>query len=393
MATTSGIKTLVLRHETKPLEHRTTLSPQVCKQLIDQKGFKILVEKCNQRIFALEEYVNAGCEVVDYYWDDDAHRNKADNSVLVVGLKEFPEDEDFSLVHKHLMFAHCYKMQAGWQKTLDRFVRGGGVLYDLEFLVDPQTNRRVAAFGYYAGFSGCAIGIEAWCHQQRQLHAQGEVSELKNIQPYANEELLIASLKDKLAQVPNAVKPRVLVIGAKGRCGNGAVTLAKRAGITDVTEWDIQETTERIQSGSAQPFAEILRDYDIFVNCIYLTASSGKDFPPFIDAKSLETVGQNRRLSMVVDVSCDPTSPYNPLPVYSRTTTFTEPLITITPATSSAPSLQICAIDHLPTLLPRESSIQFSSDLLPSLLQLDSIETAPVWANAKQLFDEKVSSL
>ena len=48
------------------------------------------------------------------------------------------------------------------------------------------------------------------------------------------------------------------------------------------------------------------------------------------------------------------------------------------------------SIDHLPTLLPREASEQFSSDLLPSLLQLPQRETARVWVEAEKLFDSKL---
>ena len=57
------------------------------------------------------------------------------------------------------MFAHCYKHQAGWNDILSRFHLGNGLLYDLEFLQD-ENKRRVAAFGFYAGFAGCALGLE-----------------------------------------------------------------------------------------------------------------------------------------------------------------------------------------------------------------------------------------
>ncbi|KAJ1891680.1 Saccharopine dehydrogenase, partial [Kickxella alabastrina] len=55
--------------------------------------------------------------------------------------------------------------------------------------------------------------------------------------------------------------------------------------------------------------------------------------------------------------------------------------------------LQLCSIDHLPTMLPRESSNQFSEDLLPTLLQLPAHTSAPVWTRAEKLFNEKVESM
>jgi saccharopine dehydrogenase (NAD+, L-lysine-forming) len=47
------------------------------------------------------------------------------------------------------------------------------------------------------------------------------------------------------------------------------------------------------------------------------------------------------------------------------------------------------SIDHLPTLLPRESSEAFSNDLLPSLLELPNRQNARVWREAEQLFEKK----
>ena len=51
------------------------------------------------------------------------------------------------------------------------------------------------------------------------------------------------------------------------------------------------------------------------------------------------------------------------------------------------------AIDHLPTLLPREASDMFAKDLLPSLLALQKRHESQVWTDAETLFHEKVLSL
>jgi saccharopine dehydrogenase (NAD+, L-lysine forming) len=54
------------------------------------------------------------------------------------------------------------------------------------------------------------------------------------------------------------------------------------------------------------------------------------------------------------------------------------------------PAMEVISIDHLPTLLPREASEQFSSDLLPSLMAFPERKTARVWVEAEQLFREKL---
>jgi saccharopine dehydrogenase (NAD+, L-lysine-forming) len=55
------------------------------------------------------------------------------------------------------------------------------------------------------------------------------------------------------------------------------------------------------------------------------------------------------------------------------------------------PRLDVISIDHLPTLLPREASEQFSADLLPSLLEFPDREHARVWRDAKRLYEEKLA--
>ena len=101
--------------------------------------------------------------------------------------------------------------------------------------------------------------------------------------------------------------------------------------------------------------------------------------------------GSGRTLSVIADVSCDATNPHNPIPVYFGATTFDHPLIHV-PVTTE-PRVDVIAIDHLPTLLPREASEAFCADLLPSLLLLKgNRQEHPVWADAEKLFVEKSAS-
>jgi saccharopine dehydrogenase (NAD+, L-lysine-forming) len=97
------------------------------------------------------------------------------------------------------MFAHCYKKQHGWKDVLSRFSNGGGLLLDLEFLT--LNGRRVAAFGYYAGyispynsFAGAAIAFDVWAHQV----LNGEATYPK-IEPFENENGNLSHLKSNLS--------------------------------------------------------------------------------------------------------------------------------------------------------------------------------------------------
>lgn len=360
-----------LRAETKPLEARAALTPSTTKALIDA-GFNVFVEESEQSAFATKEYESVGATIVPAGSWETAPKDR-----IIYGLKELPEQQ-FPLVHEHIQFAHCYKDQAGWQDVLKRFPEGKGTLYDIEFLENDQ-GRRVAAFGFYAGFAGAAIGVLDWAFKQLNDDSQN----LPAINPYKSEDALVDVVKSQLKLAlakTNGEYPQCLVIGALGRCGSGALSLFNKAGIPDdkLLKWDMQETAK------GGPFQEIA-DSDIFINCIYLS----KPIPPFINFDLLNN--PNRKLRSIVDVSADTTNPHNPIPIYSEITDFSDPTFPV--KTSQGPKLSVCSIDHLPSLLPREASEFFAKDLLPSLLELPNRDTAPVWVKAKALFDKHVARL
>ena len=88
-------------------------------------------------------------------------------------------------------------------------------------------------------------------------------------------------------------------------------------------------------------------------------------------------------MSVIADVSCDPYGDYNPVPLYGHCTTLTAPTLNL------SSGVDLIAIDHLPALLPRESSEDFATQLLPALLELDAAER-PTWDHAQALFDTKL---
>jgi hypothetical protein len=75
-------------------------------------------------------------------------------------------------------------------ELMQRFVVGGGDLWDLEFLVNEQ-GRRVAAFGKSAGVVGMALGLWTWANQV--LGTSPALSPLTK--PYADWDALVAEVK------------------------------------------------------------------------------------------------------------------------------------------------------------------------------------------------------
>jgi saccharopine dehydrogenase (NAD+, L-lysine forming) len=137
-------------------------------------------------------------------------------SHIIIGLKELADDT-FPLKHTHVQFAHVYKGQAGWDTILARYSRGGGTLLDLEFLQDDK-KRRVAAFGFSAGFCGAALALKTWAHQlehgSKPLSGVDAFTEGRGY--YENEDQMLEQLKEELkAGIKKAGRePKVLVMGA-----------------------------------------------------------------------------------------------------------------------------------------------------------------------------------
>ena len=355
---------LWLRAETKPAERRTVITPTVAGKLVDE-GYSVTVERSSQSAFESDAYAVEGCEIVD-----EATWHSAPDHTIIIGLKELPESTD-PLHHRHVHFAHVFKEQAGWQSFLSRFAKGNGQLFDLEYLVDDD-NRRVAAFGRWAGFAGAALAVLTLVGQR-----SGRNPVLNEVHPRNSEKELVADVLEGLRAVQgdSKVPPRALVIGALGRSGRGAVELFETVGLA-VEKWDLAET----QVGG--PFCQIL-DFDIVINCVFVQSP----IPPFLTPELLSSA--DRRLSVICDVSCDPYGDYNPLPLYDSCTTFAEPTIRMLNEPSP---VDLIAIDHLPSLLPMESSEDFAQQLLPSLLQIDHLDRG-VWKQALDVFHEKIMAV
>ncbi|MCX4978421.1 saccharopine dehydrogenase [Streptomyces sp. NBC_00620] len=329
---------LWLRHETRTTERRTPVVPADARRLVES-GVTLTVEESPQRVFPIEAYEEAGCRVAGTgTWVS------APSDAVVLGLKELP-DEPAALTHRHVFFGHAYKQQPGAETLLRRFLAGGGTLLDLEYLVDDD-GRRLAAFGYWAGYLGAALAV---------LHHRGRLR--TPLRPTSKEEL-DAELAGDGGQL------KALVIGALGRSGRGARVALEAAGI-EPTCWDLAETRDLDRHA--------LLEHELMVNTVLTTSP----VPPFLTDKDLDEPG--RRLRTLCDVTCDVGSPMNVLPVYDTTTDWTEPVRRL----RERPALDLIAIDNLPSLLPLEASVDFSAALLPMLLEF---ETGGAWGRGLDRF-------
>ncbi|MHA6263059.1 saccharopine dehydrogenase [Arenibacterium sp. CAU 1754] len=348
---------LWVRAEQRANEDRVGLTPAGAQTLIEA-GMKVTVEESSCRIINIDGYRRAGCDIApENSWPT------APADAIIFGLKELPEDGT-PLTHRHIMFGHAFKGQPAGQVLLRRFRAGGGALYDLEYLVD-ENGRRVAAFGYWAGFAGAAVALKCWTAQQR-----GEIAGA--VSAYPNSKRLVDELALEL-DATGRDRPTALVIGALGRVGTGAGDLCTSLGVS-VTRWDMVETA------SGGPFPEVL-EHDIFLNCILARPGT----PVFVPA---DAVTAPRKLTVIGDIACDPDSDFSPIKVYDRTTTWGEPALRV----HANPPLDVTAIDNLPSMLPLESSTDYADQLLPSLLTLGDLDQG-VWGRAKATFDDHMKDI
>ena len=349
---------LWIRAEQRQNEKRVGITPADTSKLINA-GFKVTVEESPDRIISTEEYYKAGSEIAKQHaWP------RAPKNTIILGLKELPEDLAI-IEHKHIMFGHAFKGQTAGRKLLKKFKAGKGVLYDLEYLTDPQ-GRRLAAFGYWAGYAGAAVSLKAYADQQNTNGICGPVSVFGNKEKMAND------IRNAFVNVEKKF-PKTLVVGALGRVGKGAIDFCEAVGLP-VTKWDIEETR------NGEPFPEIF-EHEIFLNCI-LAQPGG---PVFVTKKQLNT---NQNLRVIGDISCDPDSSFNPLPIYNSATNWEVPVERM----EASQTIDVMAIDNLPSLLPYESSVDFSKQLLPLLLDLNRTKNN-AWDRAEEAFRKSLKEV
>ena len=342
---------LWIRAEQRKNEKRVGVTPRDASKLIC-KGVKVTVEESADRIISTEDYHKVGCKIANQHsWP------RAPKDAIILGLKELSDDVE-RLEHKHIMFGHAFKGQTSGLKLLKKFKAGKGLLYDLEYLTDPE-GRRLAAFGYWAGYAGAAVSLKAYADQQSKKGICGSVSVFVNKEKMAND------ISNAFVNVENKY-PKILVAGALGRVGTGAIDFCEALGLK-VTKWDIEETK------NGEPFPEIL-EHEIFLNCILAKPGA----PVFVRNKYLSSI---RKLRIIGDISCDPDSSFNPIPIYNSPTNWAVPVIRV----NTSQILDVMAIDNLPSLLPYESSVDFSKQLLPLLFDLNE-PINDVWKRAEETF-------
>ena len=143
--------------------------------------------------------------------------------------------------------------------------------------------------------------------------------------------------------------PRVLLIGY-GAAGKRAKEI--------LDQFHIPTT---IWTSTTVPDRSVILHHDILIHAIRLPDDPSVQIEPFLTPSDLIAA---HKLSIICDITCDMGNPRNTLPLYSTYTTKNKPVRRI------ENSIDLIAINNLPSLEPIVSSQQFSSILRNYLPEL-----------------------
>jgi len=317
------IQNIIIRREYKINEFRTPLIPKDCKKCFDS-GITVYVEKSSQRCFTDKEYLDNGCIIIEDFTELVLPKNET----LVIGLKELDYNNPKLLPWCHLYFTHIFKNQVGSDEIIQKLTENSAIVYDYEYFLNHD-QKRIIAFGFWAGFIGAAIGL-------LQYYYKSINQNIKNLKPYEDASILFEEVeyfKHFFRKI------NIGIIGVNGRSGYGARFLLEKLGISNI--YGYSRASDKLP----------LKQHNIIINCIKL---SPEDNIIFISQENLPIFD---KLSIIVDISCDVNAKNNPICLKYRGTTFEEPVYKIND------KIDIIAIDNLPSLLPKDSSEEFSNKL------------------------------
>ena len=387
------MKTLGIVKETKnKWERRVPLNPSAVKELI-QKGFKVIIQPSNSRIYKDEEFISVGAKLSE-------NLSRCD---FIIGVKEIPLD---ALIpgKPHFFFSHVIKGQDYNMPLLQKILDEKITLLDYEKIEDEK-NTRLVFFGKFAGNAGMVDTLYGLGQRLKQHHGL-DTPFLKIRQSYQYE-----SVQDAIDQIsvigkeieenglPKEITPLNIFLLGYGHVAQGCQEILAALPIVEIDPDKLAEHSqnyndnkiylsvfkeehlvERKDGGefSLQDYFENnsayksrLEEYlpycSVYMNAIYWTSECPIFLPKLVLEKMQE---QNPKLIIIGDISCDINgsvqatvkyaTPDNPIFIFNaKTGDVTDGFI--------GEGFADMAVDNLPCEFSREASDYFSELLIPSL--------------------------
>jgi saccharopine dehydrogenase (NAD+, L-lysine-forming) len=342
-----NFKKIYLRDECNNKENRTPLIPSDIKTLIIN-GFEVFIQTSNKRIYSDFQYLEMGATITSLHWSD------FDNTIII-GLKSL---DNLELLEKqknciHVYFSHSYLNQVGSDLILDSFAKSSNLLFDLEYFLN--NGKRLVTFGYWAGYIGTIFALKQYYNKINNL------PDLNNLKFWEN----LNEIRKFFSDIKLSPDIKIGLIGSNGNCGIGAKNILNSLGLNYIP----------YNSNSNKNNMENL---DIIINCIKLS--------PCYDEIWFNKNTTFYKYIVISDVSCDYTKPNNPIDIYDEATSWDKPVY------SYNDFVDIISIDNLPSMLPKESSDNFSNNLTKLLLDLE-LDTDKFWEANLGFYIEKINEI
>ncbi len=382
----------IRREDKNQWERRAPLTPANVKRLT-AAGLGVSIQPSEIRVFAEEEYEEAGASVVEDLSD----------CKLVLGIKEFPLSF-FIRGQAYAFFSHVIKGQPDNMPMLQAILDSSCTLIDYEKVTDDEM-ARLLYFGNYAGLAGMIEVLYAFGRRLASEGMETPFGAIKRPLDYgslaeAEAALAVVGKWIETEGLPSQVVPVVVGFAGYGNVSKGAQGILDNLPVTEVRPEDLAvfmasgehrpdtlykvEFHERhmveavnrdqlfdLHDYYASPekyrgvFDQYLAHLSMLVNGIYWD----ERYPRLLTKRWLaQNWSREARLKVIGDISCDvggsvecnvgATDPGNPVYTYL-------------PASDEAvdgyegEGPVVMAIDTLPSELPRESSIFFGNLLMP----------------------------
>lgn len=385
----------IRREDKNPWERRVPLIPSHVRQILEENAVEIWMQPSSIRVFSDEDYEKEGAKITE----------DLSPCSVVLAIKEIPVDF-FRPGKVYVFFSHTIKGQPANMPMLKRMMELGCTLIDYERIVDEQ-GRRLVFFGTQAGEAGMIDTL--WALGQR-LQKQGTMTPFSRIRlahgyaslVEAKEEIKRAAWEVQEHGLDPSLAPLVFGFTGYGHVSQGAQEILDLLPVETLSPEEMDGFFRSGNSASNRVYKVVFKEehmvepavkgqrfdlqdyYDhperyvpvmetyipyltVVVNCIYWTPR----YPRFISKAFLKDLWSREkppRLKVIGDISCDvegavectvrATNPGNPVYVY-------DPVEGTAEDGLEGRGVVVMATDNLPAEIPLESSVCFSSALLP----------------------------
>jgi alpha-aminoadipic semialdehyde synthase len=390
--------------ETKSIwEKRTPLIPSDIKKLISKYPVKFFIQPSEKRIFSNDEYIGAGATI----------QEDLSNCSIIIGIKEI-KIKDLLPNKIYTFFSHTIKGQDYNMSMLQKIIDSKITLIDYEKVEDDH-GKRLIFFSVQAGLAGIIDSLWALGERFNYEGISTPFTHIKQAHQYNS----LQDAKDAFIKVGNEIKekgfpieisPVTIGISGYGNVSKGVQELLdlfpyKEIPAKELNDLNLsgktsqnvifkvvfkeEDMVEPIENGNQfelqdyynypnkykSKFEQYLPDMTVFINAIFWD----NPYPRFVTNQYLKKLYSDGRakLKVIGDISCDieggvectskTTNPGNPVYVFN-------PLIGEIRDGVKGNGPVIMAVEILPSEIPMESSIYFSSvlsKLLPGLFIKD----------------------